>query len=31
VLETPRSNYTNSFYRIQALTGRIRKQPWPVF
>ncbi len=31
VLETPRSNYTNSFYRVQALTGRIRKQPWPVF
>ena len=31
VLETPKSNYTNSFYHVRALTGRLRKQPWPLY
>ena len=31
VLETPKSNYTNSFYHVLALTGRLRKQPWPLY
>lgn len=31
ILETPRANYTNSFYRVLALTGRARKQPWPLY
>lgn len=30
LLETPRENYTNSLYRVAALTGRSRRQTWPV-
>lgn len=31
ILETPKSNYTNSFYHVVALTGRLRRQPWPLY
>lgn len=31
VLETPKANYTNSFYRVSALTGRVKRQTWPLY
>jgi prepilin-type N-terminal cleavage/methylation domain-containing protein len=31
IVETPPMNYTNTLFRVAALTGRSRKQTWPVF
>jgi prepilin-type N-terminal cleavage/methylation domain-containing protein len=31
VVETPKDNFTNSVFRVAGLTGRARKETWPIY